>query len=57
MYDNNFGGHLIDVYQDIYHYGAARKKDFMIMRNFHQNNYVLNRLTNCLTTEDGAEPG
>lgn len=57
MYDNNFGGHLVDVYQDVYRYGAARKKDFLIMGNFHQNNYVLNRLTNCMTTEDGAEPG
>ncbi|MGA3325112.1 MAG: alpha-amylase family protein [Terriglobia bacterium] len=57
MYDNNFGGHLVDLYQDIYRYGAARKKDFMIMGNFHQNSYVLNRLTNCMTTEDGAEPG
>jgi hypothetical protein len=57
MYDNNFGGHLEDLYQDIYRYGAGRKKDFMIMGNFHQNSYVLNRLTNCITTEDGAEPG
>ncbi len=57
MYDNNFGSHLVDLYQDIYRYGATRKKDFMIMGNFHQNSYVLNRLTNCLTTEDGAEPG
>ncbi len=57
MYDNNFGGHLVDLYKDIYRYGESRKKDFMIMGNFHQNNYVLNRLTNCLTTEDGAEPG
>jgi hypothetical protein len=57
MYDNNFGGHLVDLYQDIYRYGAARKKDFMMMGNFHQNNYVLNRLINCMTTEDGAEPG
>jgi hypothetical protein len=57
MYDNNFGGHLVDLYQDIYRYGAARKKDFMLMGNFHQNSYVLNRLTNCMTTEDGAEPG
>jgi hypothetical protein len=57
MYDNNFGGHLVDLYQDIYRYGAARKKDFLLMGNFHQNNYVLNRLINCMTTEDGAEPG
>lgn len=27
------------------------------MGNLHQNSYVLNRFTNCLTTEDGAEPG
>ena len=57
MYDNNFGGHLVDLYPEIYRYGAARKKGFMIMGNFHQNSYVLNRLTNCMTTEDGAEPG
>jgi hypothetical protein len=57
MYDNNFGDHLVDLYQDIYRYGAARQKNFMIMGNFHQDSYVLNRLTNCLTTEDGAEPG
>ena len=57
MYDNNFGSHLVDIYQDIYRYGAARKKDFLLMGNFHQNSYVLNRLTNCMTTEDGAEPG
>ncbi|MGD1100770.1 MAG: alpha-amylase family protein [Terriglobia bacterium] len=57
MYDNNFGSHLVDIYQDIYRYGVARKKDFLLMGNFHQNSYVLNRLTNCMTTEDGAEPG
>ena len=57
MYDNNFGGNLMDLYQDIYRHGASRKKDFLIMGNFHQASYVLNRLTNCITTEDGAEPG
>jgi hypothetical protein len=57
MYDNNFGSHLVDIYQDIYRYAVARKKDFLLMGNFHQNTYVLNRLTNCMTTEDGAEPG
>ena len=57
MYDNNFGSHLVDIYQDIYRYAVARKKDFLFMGNFHQNIYVLNRLTNCMTTEDGVEPG
>ena len=27
------------------------------MGNFHRNTYVMNRLTNSMTTEDGAEPG
>jgi hypothetical protein len=27
------------------------------MGNFHENTFVLNRLTNALTTEDGSEPG
>ena len=57
MYDNNFGGRLVDVYQDIYQYASARKKDFLLMGNFHQNTYALNRLVNCMTTEDGVEPG
>jgi hypothetical protein len=57
IYDNNFSNHLVDVYQDIYRYGAARKRDFLLMGNFHQDNYVLNRLVNSMTTEDGVEPG
>ena len=57
MYDNNFGGHLDEIYQDIDRYGSARKRDFLLMGNFHRNTYVLNRLVNCFTTEDGIEPG
>jgi hypothetical protein len=57
MYDNNFGTDLVEVYQDIYRYASARKRDFLLMGNFHRNTYVLNRLVNCLTTEDGIEPG
>jgi hypothetical protein len=57
IYDNNFSNHLVDVYQDIYRHGSARKKDFLLMGNFHQDTYVLNRLVNSMTTEDGVEPG
>ncbi len=57
IYDNHFSNHLTDVYQDIYRHGSARKKDFLLMGNFHQDTYVLNRLVNCMTTEDGVEPG
>jgi hypothetical protein len=57
IYDNNFSSHLRDVYQDIYRHGSARKKDFLLMGNFHQDTYVLNRLVNSMTTEDGVEPG
>jgi hypothetical protein len=57
MYDNNFGDYLLDTYRDIYQYGSSRKKDFLLMGNFHANTYVFNRLINCITTEDGKEPG
>jgi hypothetical protein len=56
-YDNNFGSRLVEVYRDIYQYASTRKKDFLLMGNFHQNTYALNRLVNCMTTEDGVEPG
>ena len=60
MYDNNITPQLtelINAYRRLYQYGASRKKDFLLMGNFHRNSYVLNRLTNCMTTEDGTEPG
>jgi hypothetical protein len=59
VYDNNFGKYsdLVEIYQDIMRYGSSRKKDFLLMANFHRNTYILNRLVNCFTTEDGIEPG
>ncbi len=59
-YDNNIVpqlAELVNAYHMLYQYGARRKKNFLLMGNFHQNAYVLNRLTNCMTTEDGTEPG
>jgi hypothetical protein len=59
-YDNNFTRNitqLMNIYEMIYKYGSKRKKDFLLMGNFHSNSYVVNRLTNSMTTEDGAEPG
>lgn len=57
IYDNNFSNYLLETYREIYEYGASRKKDFLLMGNFHANTYVYNRLLNCITTEDGVEPG
>jgi hypothetical protein len=57
IYDNNSGTDLVDVYQDIYRYASARKRDFLLMGNFHTDTYALNRLVNMFTTEDGVEPG
>ncbi len=59
-YDNNFTRNitqLMNIYEMIYKYGSARKRDFLLMGNFHQTSYVVNRLTNSMTTEDGTEPG
>lgn len=57
IYDNNASRYLFDTYREIYQYGASRKKDFLLMGNFHEDTYVFNRLLNCITTEDGEEPG
>jgi hypothetical protein len=57
IYDNNFSNYLLDTYRDMYQYGSSRKKDFLLMGNFHANTYVFNRVINCITTEDGVEPG
>lgn len=59
-FDNNLAPNiqeLINVYEMIYKYGSSRKKDFLLMGNFHRSTYILDRLTNCMTTEDGIEPG
>jgi len=59
-FDNNFAPHitqLMKIYRMIYQHGSRRKKDFLLMGNFHRSTYVVNRLTNSMTTEDGNEPG
>ena len=57
MYDNNFGDTLFELYPQLFSRATSRKKDFLLMANFHSVTYVLNRLLNCITTEDGVEPG
>lgn len=57
IYDNNASNYLLDTYREIYQYGSSRKKDFLLMGNFHSDTYVYNRIINCITTEDGIEPG
>ena len=57
IYDNNFSNYLFDTYREMYQHASSRKKDFLLMGNFHENTYVFNRLLNCITTEDGLEPG
>ena len=57
IYDNNFSNYLLETYREIYRHAASRKSDFLLMGNFHENTYVYNRLINCITTEDGVEPG
>jgi hypothetical protein len=57
MYDNNFGAGLLETYQEIMRYGASRKRDFLLGGNFHADTYTFNHLVNCMTTEDGLEPG
>lgn len=57
VYDNNFGDHLLETYQELYRYASGRKPDLLLMGNFHRDTYVLNRVLNSITTEDGREPG
>ena len=57
MYDNCFGPHLSDVAQDLMRYALSRKRDFLIMANFHRADFIENRLINAITTEEGAEAG
>jgi hypothetical protein len=60
MYDNCLAGstlHMAEVLQEMMQYSLGRKKDFLVMANFHQDKYILNRLLNCITTEDGGEAG
>jgi hypothetical protein len=57
MYDNALANHLADFFQDIMRHALGRKPDFLIMANFHARHYILNRLLNAITTEDGGEAG
>jgi hypothetical protein len=57
FYDNNFNEYLYETYREMLRHAAARKRDFVLGGNFHSNTYVLNRVTNLISTEDGVEPG
>jgi hypothetical protein len=60
MYDNCLAGstvHMAEVLREMMQYSLGKKKDFLLMANFHRDKYILNRVLNCLTTEDGGEPG
>jgi hypothetical protein len=57
FYDNNFNEYLYETYREMFQHGVARKRDFLLCGNFHSNTYVLNRITNLISTEDGVEPG
>lgn len=57
FYDNNPAQDLVSTYQEIYRYASSRKRDILILPNFHRADYVCNRLTNAIFSEDGAEPG
>jgi hypothetical protein len=60
MYDNVLAGPTMDtikLFEQIMKYTLQRKSDFLIMANFHRDKYIVNRLLNCITTEDGGESG
>ena len=57
MYDNCFDANLGPAFAEIYRYASTRKKDMLIMANFHQGNFIFNRLINAITTEEGGEAG
>ena len=57
FYDNNASTDLLPAYQEIYQYGSSRKHDLLVMANFHSADFVYNRNLNCITTEEGREPG
>jgi len=57
MYDNAYTSHLAEVFADIMGHALHRKNDFLIMANFHRAHFILNRLLNAITTEEGGEAG
>jgi hypothetical protein len=56
-YDNNFNEYLYETYREMLRHATTRKRDFIFCGNLHSNTYVLNRVTNFISTEDGSEPG
>ncbi len=57
MYDNCFSPYLGETFEDLYRYAASRKPDMLIMANFHNPDFIFNRLINAITTEEGGEAG
>jgi hypothetical protein len=57
MYDSCFSPHLSSVFQEIMRHALSRKRDFLIMANFHRSDFIQNRLINAITTEEGGEAG
>ena len=57
MYDNCASLRLADTFQDLMQHALSRKKDFLLMANFHRHDFILNRLVNAITTEEGGEAG
>jgi len=57
MYDNVFDQHVGKAFQEICSYASSKKKDMLIMANFHNPDFIFNRITNAITTEEGGEAG
>jgi hypothetical protein len=57
IYDNAYSAHLVDVFTKIMRHALGKKKDFLVMANFHRAHFILNRLLNAITTEEGGEAG
>jgi hypothetical protein len=57
MYDNCYGAEMPQFFQELMAHALGRKHDFLIMANFHRHEFILNRLLNAITTEEGGEAG
>ena len=57
FYDNCFHPAMGELVTEIQRYANARKPDMLIMCNFHNSDFIFNRLTNSITTEEGGEAG
>lgn len=59
-YDNCLAPNNVEMarlFQELMQHAQSRKAGFLIAANLHRDKYVLNRLLNCITTEDGGEAG